>query len=67
MADCWRFWCQHSMHFFWKHERLAVGLWRWSLFLVLTLCIPEFAWKCCWLFTTKLIDVNMYSHAITKG
>jgi len=31
----WRLWCQHSLHFFWKHERLAIGLWRWSLFLLL--------------------------------
>jgi hypothetical protein len=38
---------------FWKHERLAVGLWKWSLFLVLTVCIAEFVWKCSWLLTTK--------------
>jgi hypothetical protein len=51
---------------FWKHETLAVDLWRWSLFLVLTLCIAEFVWKCSWLFTTKFINVNMYSHGRGK-
>jgi hypothetical protein len=45
-----------------KHERVAVGLWSWSLFLVLTLCMAEFVWKSFWLFTTKFINVNMYSH-----
>jgi hypothetical protein len=50
----------------WKHESLAVGLWRWSLFLVLTLCIAEFVWKCSSLFTTKFINVNMYSHGRGK-
>jgi hypothetical protein len=66
MADCWRFWWQHSTHFFWKHEKLAVGLWRWSLFLLLTLCIAEFVWKSSWLFTTKFINVNVYSHGRGK-
>jgi uncharacterized membrane protein YbhN (UPF0104 family) len=49
---------------FLKHERLANGLWRWSLFLVLTLCIGEFFLKRPWLFTTKFIHVNMY---VDKG
>jgi uncharacterized Zn-finger protein len=30
---------------FWKHERLAVGLCSWCLFLVLTLCTAELVWK----------------------
>jgi hypothetical protein len=51
---------------FWKHERMAVGLWRWPLFLVLTLCIVEFDWKCSWLFTIKFINVNMHSHGRGK-
>jgi hypothetical protein len=41
MGDCWRFSCT----FFGKRERLAVRLWRWSLSLVLTLCIAEFVRK----------------------
>jgi hypothetical protein len=61
MTDCRKFWFQLKFALFWKRESLAVGLWRWSLFLVLTQCIAEFVWKCSWLFTTMSINVKMYS------
>jgi hypothetical protein len=48
------FWSQNSMYaLFRKYERLAIGLRRWLLFLVLTL----YGWiflKCSWLLTAKL-------------
>jgi hypothetical protein len=64
MVDCWKFWSLHEL--FWKHERLAIGLWSWFLFLFLTLRIAELVWKYSWLFTIKFINENMYSHGRAK-
>jgi hypothetical protein len=50
------------MTFFWKHEKLEIGLWSWFLFLLLMLCIAALVWKYSWLFTMKFINENMYSH-----
>jgi hypothetical protein len=41
-------------------------VWSWLLFLVLTLCVVEFVWKCSWLFTVKFINENMCSHGRVK-
>jgi hypothetical protein len=65
MVDCWKFWCQHNKHF-WKHERLAISVWSWFFFLVLTLFMAEFVRKCSWLFTVKFINENMCSHESVK-
>ena len=61
-ANCWKFLCQHRKYFFWKQDRLAFGLWRWSLFLVLILCIDESVWQISWLLIIKLINESIYWH-----
>jgi hypothetical protein len=43
-----------------------MDLWRWSLSLVLTLCVAEFVRKHSWLFTVKLINDITYSHGSSK-
>jgi hypothetical protein len=42
------------------------GNWSMKIVLVLTLCIAEFVRKRSWLFTTKLININVYSHGRGK-
>jgi hypothetical protein len=51
---------------FWKQDRLAFGLWKWCLFLVLILCIHELVWKFSWLLTTKFINESVYWYEIGK-
>ena len=46
----------------WKQNKLAFGLWRLCLFLVLILCIDEFVWKISWLLTMKLINESVCWH-----
>ena len=53
--------------FFWKHESLAFGLWKWCLFLVLILCTDEFLWKGLSLFTIKYCNDNIYWHITVKS
>jgi hypothetical protein len=47
---------------FWKQVRLAFGLWRWCLFLVLILLIDEFVWKFSLLLIIQFIKGSMYWH-----
>lgn len=47
---------------FWKHERFAVGLWRWYLLVVWILHTSEFVWNFLWPFKMKFINDSVYSH-----
>jgi len=44
---------------FWKQDRLAFGLQRWCLFLVLTVCTGRFVWKISWLLI-MFINESIY-------
>jgi len=52
----------------WTQDRLASGLWRWCLFLVLIFHRPinEFVWKFSWLLIMKLINESIYWHGIGR-
>ena len=47
---------------FWKHERLALGLWGLYFLLMLILYTEGFVWKLSGLFTMKFVNENMYWH-----
>jgi hypothetical protein len=51
---------------FWKHDRLAIGLWSCVLFLVLRPCTDRFVWKLPRLSTTNIISDNIYWHGTGK-
>lgn len=59
MENCWKFCCQHRIHFTENIERLAFGLWRWCIFLVFILCTDDFVWNFFWLFTMKFVNENI--------
>ena len=59
MANCWKFYCQHKIHFTENTERLAFGLWRRCIFLIFMLCTDDFVWNFFWLFTVKFVNENI--------
>jgi hypothetical protein len=54
------------IYVFWKHERLAVGLWRYCLCLVCIMCTLALVWKCSSLFVMKFISKNIDSRGRLK-
>ena len=62
VVKLWKIFMPAQNVLFLRKDRLAFGLWRWCLFLVLMLCIEEFVWKKSWLLIMNLINESIYWH-----